>query len=175
MFPDDPGFNFEIHVISSSSDSITTELQVTAVRELNGVMVECAGLTTRFTSTISIASISEFRTIISYIDCLSIKKFEDTPAAPSGVVATNEQFTKTGASVNVSWSTSRGTDNYTVNVTPPIMPGQLSDFTTTDTSLLLNQMLLYNVNYSVSITAKNCAGSNSTVFSVRSLIYSQSL
>ena len=86
---------------------------------------------------------------------------EDPPAAPSGVMATNKQFTKTGASVNVSWSTSRGADNYTVNVTPPIMPGQLSDFTTTDTSLLL--MLDYNVNYTINITAQNCAGSNSTV------------
>ena len=79
-------------------------------------------------------------------------------------MATNKQFTKTGVSVNVSWSTSRGADNYTVNVTPPIMPGQLSDFTTTDTSLLL--MLDYNVNYTINITAQNCAGSNSTVFSL---------
>jgi hypothetical protein len=67
--------------------------------------------------------------------------------------------TKTGASVNVTWSTSRGADNYTVNVTPPIMPGQSSDFTTTDTSLLL--MLEYNVNYTINITAHNCAGSKS--------------
>ena len=74
----------------------------------------------------------------------------------------NKQFTKTGASVNVTWSTSRGADNYTVNVTPPIMPGQLSDFTTTDTSLLL--MLEYNVNYTINITAKNCAGSNNIIF-----------
>jgi hypothetical protein len=76
-------------------------------------------------------------------------------------MATNKQFTKTGASVNVTWSTSRVADNYTVNVTPPIMPGQSSDFTTTDTSLLL--MLVYNVNYTINITAKNCAGSNNTV------------
>ena len=74
---------------------------------------------------------------------------------------TNMQFTNTGASINVSWSTSRGADNYTVNVTPPIMPGQLSDFTTTDTSLLL--MLDYNVNYTINITARNCAGSDNTV------------
>ena len=80
-------------------------------------------------------------------------------------MVTNKQFTKTGASVNVSWSTSTGgADNYTVNVTPPIMPGQLSDFTTTDTSLLL--MLDYNVNYTINITAQNCAGSNSTVYSL---------
>ena len=77
---------------------------------------------------------------------------------------TSEQFTKTGASVNVSWSTSRGADNYTVNVTPPIMPGQLSDFTTTDTNLLL--MIDYNISYSVNITVQNCAGSNSTVYSL---------
>ena len=60
MFPDDPGFNFEIHVISSGSDGITTELQVTAVRELNGVTVECAGFATSCTFTISIASVGEF-------------------------------------------------------------------------------------------------------------------
>ena len=76
-------------------------------------------------------------------------------------MATNKQFTKTGALVNVTWSTSRGADNYTVNVTPPIMPGQSSDFTTTNTSLLL--MLVYNVNYTINITAHNCAGSNNTV------------
>ena len=80
-------------------------------------------------------------------------------------MATNKQFTKTGASVNVTWSTSRGADNYTVNVTPPIMPGQLSDFTTTDTSLLL--MIEYSgISYSINITAQNCAGSNSTVYSL---------
>ena len=78
-------------------------------------------------------------------------------------MATNKQFTKTGASVNVTWSTSRGASNYTVNVTPPIMPwpGQLSDFTTADTSLLL--MLEYNVNYTINITAENCAGSDSAI------------
>ena len=77
-------------------------------------------------------------------------------------MTTNKQFTNTGASINVTWSTSRGADNYTVNVTPPIMLGQLSDFTTTDTSLLL--MFVYNINYTINITAQNCAGSNNTVF-----------
>ena len=76
-------------------------------------------------------------------------------------MATDKQFTKTGALVNVTWSTSRGADNYTVNVTPPIIPGQLSDSTTTDTSLLL--MLDYNINYTINITAQNCAGSNNIV------------
>ena len=37
-------YGFEIHILSSSSSSsITTELRVTAVRELNGVTVRCKG------------------------------------------------------------------------------------------------------------------------------------
>jgi hypothetical protein len=63
-FADDPGFNFEIHVVFSSSNSITTELQVAAVRELNRVTVECTGFTRRFMSTIIIASIGEFVIIL---------------------------------------------------------------------------------------------------------------
>ena len=57
----DPGFNFEIHVVSninSSTNSTTTELQVTAVRELDGVTVECtiAGTGSPIRSTIQVAS-----------------------------------------------------------------------------------------------------------------------
>ena len=58
-FINDPGFNFESRVASNSSlNSITTELQVTAVRELNGVTVECIG-PRRCVSTIQIASVGE--------------------------------------------------------------------------------------------------------------------
>ena len=41
------------------------------------------------------------------------------------------------------------------------MPGhvQISDFNTTDTSMQLTAV--YNVNYTINITAQNCAGSNS--------------
>ena len=76
-------------------------------------------------------------------------------------MTTYDQFTKTGASANITWSTSRGADNYTIKVTPPIMSGQISDFTTTATSLQL--IVVYSVNYSINITAQNCAGSNSTI------------
>ena len=85
---------------------------------------------------------------------------EDPPAAPSGVMTTYDQFTQTGAFIDVTWSTSSGADNYTIKVTPPVMPEQ-SDFTTTATSLKL--ILVYNVNYSINITAHNCAGSNSSL------------
>ena len=75
-------------------------------------------------------------------------------------MTTFDQFTKTGASISVIWSTSRGADNYTITVTPPVMPGQ-SDLTTTATSLKV--ILVYNVNYSINITAQNCVGSNSSI------------
>ena len=43
-FSNDPGFEFEIHVLNSSSaSSIISELRVTAVRELNGATMECVG------------------------------------------------------------------------------------------------------------------------------------
>ena len=54
---DDPGFGFEIHVLSSSSSSnVITELHVTAVRQLNGVTVGCRGPIESYMSTIQIIS-----------------------------------------------------------------------------------------------------------------------
>ena len=58
-FENDP-IHFEILVIAfNSSNIITSELQVTAIRQLNGVTVECAGLSGTFTSTIQVASVGE--------------------------------------------------------------------------------------------------------------------
>ena len=56
---DDPGFNFEVHVVSNSSNSITSKLQVIAVRDLNDVTVECGGSSGTFMSTIRVASVGE--------------------------------------------------------------------------------------------------------------------
>ena len=36
-FQNDPGFHFEVHITSNSTNITTSELQVTAVRELDGV------------------------------------------------------------------------------------------------------------------------------------------
>ena len=57
-FQNDPGFDFKIHVISWNNASIrlTTELQVTAVRELNDVTVQCAGPRATFGSLLHISS-----------------------------------------------------------------------------------------------------------------------
>ena len=57
--PDESSFGFEIHVLSSSLASrVISELRVTAVRQLNGVTVECAG-DRYYTSTIQIASVGK--------------------------------------------------------------------------------------------------------------------
>ena len=57
----DRGFNFELHIVSNSSGILTTELQVTAVRELDGVRVDCTGSIT-FESTIQVVSVGELAT-----------------------------------------------------------------------------------------------------------------
>ena len=60
-FVDDPGFGFEIHVLSSSSSTnVISELLVTALSQLNGVTVECIGISGIFMSTIHIASVGKF-------------------------------------------------------------------------------------------------------------------
>ena len=67
----DPGFHFEIHIVSNSSNStIISELQVTAVRELNGVTVECDGASERYTSTIEVASVGELIIVNKYMPSL---------------------------------------------------------------------------------------------------------
>ena len=59
-FTNDPGYGFEIYVLNSSSgSSVISELHVTAVRQLNGVTVECLGVSGSYTSTIQIASVGE--------------------------------------------------------------------------------------------------------------------
>ena len=60
IFAKDP-FDFEIQVVSNSSNSITSELQVTAVKRLNGVRVQChcGRVNETFMSAIRVASIGE--------------------------------------------------------------------------------------------------------------------
>ena len=52
----DSGFGFEIHILDTNlTNTVISELHVTAVRQLNGVSVECLGISGRFNSTIQIA------------------------------------------------------------------------------------------------------------------------
>ena len=82
------------------------------------------------------------------------------------MTAANErQFTPSTASITVTWSASSGADNYTIMVTP-LLPSEQSlkyilIVSTTTTSLQLT--VLYNEEYSINITAQNCAGNNSTI------------
>ena len=70
-FQSDPGFGFEIHILSSSSSGIISELRVTAVRQLNGVTVECRGGGGTDMSNIQIASVGE---CVKYVTVTDIKK-----------------------------------------------------------------------------------------------------
>ena len=58
-FETDRSFGFEIHILSSSSAGIMSELRVTAVSELNGVTVECRGGSGSFMSNIQVVSVGE--------------------------------------------------------------------------------------------------------------------
>ena len=58
MFPDDPGFAFEV-VTTDFNTSIVSELRVTAVRELNGVTVDCEGFSGTYMSEIQVATVGE--------------------------------------------------------------------------------------------------------------------
>ena len=52
----DKDFGFVIHVLSTSTATMFfSELRVTAVEELNGVMVECVALSETYTATIQVA------------------------------------------------------------------------------------------------------------------------
>ena len=86
------------------------------------------------------------------------------PAAPSAVMknVVESQFTADTASVNLTWSASSEADNYTVVVTPT--PPEIS---TTRVVTNLQLSVGYNIEYSINITAHNCAGSNSTIFPLR--------
>ena len=71
-----------------------------------------------------------------------------------------DQFTQTTTSITLTWSSSSEADNYTIIVMPPpILSGESFEFQSTRAQLTV----LYNVVYSVNLTAHNCAGSNSTV------------
>ena len=64
-------FNFEVHVVSRASNGshiiVITELQVSAVRELDGVTVECIGGSGILISAIQVASVGELITLHSLI------------------------------------------------------------------------------------------------------------
>ena len=68
IFMNDPGFNFEIHIIAfHGTINITTELRITAVRELNGTTMECTG-SRICVSTIQVASVGELIIILLYLN-----------------------------------------------------------------------------------------------------------
>ena len=59
LSPANNPFEFEFYVLPSSLDSVISELRVTAVRGINGAIVECRGQSMYPSSTIHISSVGE--------------------------------------------------------------------------------------------------------------------
>ena len=85
------------------------------------------------------------------------------PAVPSDIMTREDrsQFTLSTASITLTWSTSTVVDSYTIVVIPqsPVVESRI--FSTTIERVQLR--VQYNEEYSVNITAQNCAGTNSVV------------
>ena len=71
-FANDP-FHFEVHIVSNNSNTLTTELQVTAVRQLNGSTVTCGGYRNDYNIMLAVQVVSICKLIHNivndYINC----------------------------------------------------------------------------------------------------------
>ena len=95
--------------------------------------------------------------------------YKGQPPAPNEVIRieNHSQFTPSTASITLTWSNSSEPSNYTITVMPPSITSEESlEFPSTTASRVI-LTVLYNVDYSINITAHNCAGSNSTVLQLR--------
>ena len=72
-----------------------------------------------------------------------------------GVAMSDQQYDTNSITIALSWLPTAGVDNYTVSVLPELVSGQ-SAFTVILPSLSLS--VCYKIEYSVNITANNCAG-----------------
>ena len=72
MFPGDSGYAFEVTTTALGNSSIVSELRVTAVRELDGVRVDCVGFSGMYRSQIQVASVGESRVKLILMDRPSV-------------------------------------------------------------------------------------------------------
>lgn len=96
--------------------------------------------------------------------------YKGQPPAPNELtkIEHHSQFTPSAASITLIWSASSEPENYTLIVTPPlIISGESLEFLYA-TASKIQLTVLYNVEYSINITAHNCAGSYSTVVQLHS-------
>ena len=85
------------------------------------------------------------------------------PAVPSDIMTREDrsQFTLNTASITLTWSTSTVVDSYTIVVIPQSPAVESRIFSTTIERVQLT--VQYNEEYSINITAQNCAGTNSVI------------
>ena len=79
-------------------------------------------------------------------------------------IENRSQFTQSEASVTLTWSASRGAENYTITVTPPLPESAVTQSSIVSTVNESVQITVhYNEQYFINITAQNCVGKSSTV------------
>ncbi len=89
------------------------------------------------------------------------------PLLPSGFNITGEVYTVTNLTVTFEWDEPQGSgpqaivDTYTITIAPePLSPSGIDMLPNSPQSL--NVTLDYNINYTATITAVNCAGESET-------------
>ena len=83
------------------------------------------------------------------------------PPAPSGVKVVGTYYNITEVTVNITWDESNESQNYTITLMSECEGRVTQEFYVVDIAQFTAQ-LLYDTNYTISITAQNYAG-NSTV------------
>ena len=97
---------------------------------------------------------------VLFLNCLNDNNIAVVPSEPKRLNFSIASYGRDSVSVTVTWSTSTGTDNYTVVVLPQL---QSTDpiFTVNTTSLCLT--LQYNTQYFMNVTASNCVGRSNSL------------
>ncbi len=151
---------YTVTLIAFNDTTLTSTLSRTAQ---NGIVVSCVGvivltLTTIGSSTIQL--VGEFQ-LVSHLLSAYTKLHIDLPGPPS-IRHSISSSSSIEVSVSVQWdppTETGGRDDltYTVTISPP---AQLSVTVLTSTSVTVTAQ--YNVDYTVSVMATNCAGNSTT-------------
>ncbi len=140
--------------------TLTSTLSRTAE---NGITVSCMGfvpVSTIGSSTVQL--IGELQLVSCLLSVYTLS-YIDPPGPPSTIRHSTPSSLANEVSVSVQWDPPTATGGradltYTVTISPP---AQLSATVLTSTSVTVTAQ--YNVDYTVSVVATNCAGSSTTV------------
>ncbi len=145
-------------VFNSTSSMITSSLSFPAV---DGIIISCLPvLQPMLSKELTILTAGE--AVLTRFTMLRISHFKVAPSPPNGFSDSILNSSANEISVSVQWdppTETGGRDDltYTVTVSPPT---QLSATVLTSTSVTV--ITQYNVDYTISVVATNCAGNSTT-------------